>query len=149
MSARAARVNDADAAEAVHGGAVKVGAGRTHWAHVAVVSLHSLCCGIPLVLSSVGLAASVAWSGWAWSAHAALHDREWIVLLVSLALVLAGAFAERDALRRRRVSLLFAASCVCFVANVAVVGAHRLTVSPQPAHTECVRPDGCIPGDHG
>jgi hypothetical protein len=64
----------------------------------------------------------VTWYGLAWSAHEALRDREMIVLLVSFALVVAA--LRNDALCARQLYWsCSAASCLCFVANVAVVGA--------------------------
>jgi hypothetical protein len=109
----------------------EVGAGtthRTHWAHVAVVALHAVCCGLPILASVAGIAASAALMGGVLRFHTFLHDRELWLLGASAALVTAGWIAERRFMQRtgRGVSLLFWVSLACFVFNAAIVFGHRL-----------------------
>lgn len=101
---------------------------RTHWAHVAVVALHTLCCGLPLAVSALGLAASAALAAGVVRMHDFLHSRELWLLGLSAALVAAGAFVEWRRMRvggARRVSMLFAASLACLALNAAIVFGHR------------------------
>ncbi|MDX2234960.1 MAG: hypothetical protein NW200_10745 [Hyphomonadaceae bacterium] len=112
--------------------------GRVHWAHVAMVALHTLCCGLPLAASAIGLAASAALVGDVLRLHAFLHGRELWLLGVSAVLVALGGVAEWRLLGggRRRVSLLFAISLACFAFNAAIVAGHRLA---EPAGGEVPR----------
>jgi len=101
---------------------------RAHWAHAGVVAFHALCCGLPLAVSVLGLAASASLVGGVLTWHAVLHERELWLLAGSAALVGIGAFAEWRFVRvdrRRRVSALFAVSLACFVVNGAIVAGHR------------------------
>ena len=102
---------------------------RTHWAHVAVVTLHAVCCGAPILVSVVGLAASAALTGGVLRFHAFLHGRELWLLGVSAALVGAGWVAERRVVREagHGVSLLYWLSLSAFALNAAIVFGHRLT----------------------
>lgn len=101
---------------------------RTHWAHVAVVAIHALCCGVPIVASLAGLAASAALMGGVLRFHTFLHGRELWLLGISAALVGAGWVAERRFIRRtgRTVSPLFWVSLACFAFNAAIVAGHRV-----------------------
>lgn len=102
--------------------------GRIHWAHVGVVAMHVLCCGLPLAVSAAGLAATA--TAGVFRLHAVLHDHELWLLAMSAALVAIGAGAEWRALRagrQRRASLLFAASLACFALNATLILGHRLS----------------------
>lgn len=101
---------------------------RTHWAHVAMVTLHTICCGLPLLASVTGLAASAALMGDVLRLHDYLHGRELWLLGVSAALVLFGGLAEWRLFGagKRWVSPLFAVSLACFAFNAAIVMGHRL-----------------------
>lgn len=106
-----------------------------HWAHVAVVALHTICCGLPLAASLVGLAASAALMGGVLRFHTFLHGRELWLLGVSAALVALGAFVEWQFMRggQRRVSRMFAVSMACFAFNAAIIAGHRLGAAPVAA----------------
>jgi hypothetical protein len=114
------------------------GGRRTHWAHVAVVALHTLCCGLPLVASLSGLAASAALMGGVLRFHTFLHGRELWLLGVSASLVALGAFAEWRFTRggQQRVSRMFAVSVACFAFNAAIIAGHRL--GPAPIATAAI-----------
>ncbi|MDZ4777636.1 MAG: hypothetical protein SGJ23_12720 [Alphaproteobacteria bacterium] len=101
---------------------------RSHWAHVAVVAIHTLCCGVPIVASLAGLAASAALMGGVLRFHTFLHGRELWLLGISAVLVAAGWIAERRFIRRtgRAVSPLFWVSLACFAFNAAIVAGHRI-----------------------
>ena len=98
-----------------------------------MISMHALCCGLPIV--AVTLAAlSGAAAGTSLfvvtsrQVHAALHAHEIWILLASAILVSVGALFERAAIKsghRRRISPLFALSLACFVFNVAIIAVHR------------------------
>lgn len=104
-----------------------------HLAHAALIGLHALCCGLP-ALALIAAAASGAASGIALLSdsvgdlHAFLHAHELWVLVVSAALVVSGGALELHARRRghgRGFPWLFAVSALCFLANVAIIAAHR------------------------
>ena len=109
------------------------GARRAHLAHAAVVSVHAVCCGLP-ALAMLAAALSGAASGGAVFSdsfvefHHLLHAHELWIVALSAGLVMLGAWLEVSA-RRRHVGhsfpWLFAFSVICFLANVAVVLAHR------------------------
>jgi hypothetical protein len=101
---------------------------RAHWTHVAVVALHTLCCGLPILASIAGLAASAALMGGVLRFHDFLHGRELWLLGLSGALVIAGWIAERRILRAggAGVSPLFWVSLAAFGFNAAIVAGHRL-----------------------
>jgi len=106
---------------------------RAHVAHAALITLHAFCCGLP-ALAMLAAAMSGATSGIALLAdsfegiHAFLHGQEMWILGVSAALVVIGAGLELNA---RRVGhahgfpWLFAFSALCFLANAAIILAHR------------------------
>jgi len=95
-----------------------------HLLHALSAGVHVLCCGAPLLVQIAGL--SVAAAGMA-SLHAFLHGREWAVLAFSAALFALGLLLERRPLRLARPSPLLMLSAVCLVANLLVLGAHRLS----------------------
>ena len=115
--------------------------GRTHWAHVAVVAVHTVCCGLPLAMSMLGLAAGAALMGGVLKFHQFLHGRELWLLAVSASLVTLGGVAEWRLLRdgRGRVSTMFAVSLACFALNATIIAGHRLGGAPATtvaaAHT--------------
>lgn len=96
---------------------------------MAVVALHAVCCGLPIIASVAGLAASAALMGGVLRFHTFLHTYEMWLLAVSGALVIAGWIAERRFLRRAggRVSILFWVSLACFAFNAAIVAGHRIS----------------------
>lgn len=104
------------------------GTRRTHWAHVVVVAMHAICCGLPILVSVAGLATSAALVGGVLEFHTFLHARElWLVGLSAL-LVTGGWVAEHRFMQRtgRGASPLFWVSLACFVFNAAIVFGHRL-----------------------
>src|SRR5215470_10533619 len=96
-------------------GAARAGA-KAHLAHAAVIAMHSLCCGLPILalamagLSGVSAGASLFVVESA-RLHAILHAHEIWILVLSGTLVTGGAGLEWLAIRnraRRRPSPLFA-----------------------------------------
>jgi hypothetical protein len=103
---------------------------QAHLAHAAVLGLHTLCCGLP-VLALLAAILAGATSGLALFAdylgvfHEFMHAYEAQILVVSAVLVGVGGVLE---LRRRHEhgSLwLFGVSVLCFLANAAIVVLHR------------------------
>jgi len=111
-----------------HLGVDAVGTHRTHWAHVVVVALHAVCCGLPILVSVAGLATSAALVGGVLEFHSFLHARELWLVGVSALLVTGGWIAEHRFMRRtgRGASPLFWVSLGCFAFNAAIVFGHRL-----------------------
>lgn len=106
---------------------------KAHLAHAAVVALHALCCGLP-ALAMLAAALSGATSGIALLSdffepfHELLHQHEIWIMAVSAALVVLGAVLEVIARRKPHnhgLPWLFALSVFCFLANVAIIVAHR------------------------
>lgn len=106
---------------------------RAHIAHAVVVGLHTLCCGLP-ALALLAAALSGATSGITLLAdfieplHHFLHQHEVWILVVSAGLVVTGAVLELVSRRRPHnhgFPWLFSVSVLCFLANVAIVVAHR------------------------
>lgn len=101
-------------------------------AHATVVTVHALCCGVPVLaliltgLSGLASAASLV-AGVVEPIHAVLHSREMWILGLSAILVAIGAWLEFSA-RRRNHGLpfpwLFALSASCLAVNAAVIAAH-------------------------
>src|SRR5262249_5709903 len=107
---------------------------RAHLAHATMISLHALCCGMPILAMAL-----VAMSGAATSAtlfavtagevHGAIHAHEPLILLGSALLVSVGGFFEyssRCGGHKHGFPWLFALSVACFVFNFAIIAAHRL-----------------------
>lgn len=111
---------------------LSVGRDRAHWAHAALVSMHTLCCGGP-VLAMLLAAVAGTTSGVALLStsvarlHGYLHAHEIWVLFASVSLVTIGGAMEWMARRDRSLGFpwLFAFSVLCCALNVAIVVAHR------------------------
>lgn len=107
---------------------------RAHVAHAAMISLHTLCCGLPIIALALSAASGVA-SGTSLfvvssqQVHGAIHAHEIWILAASLALVVIGGLYELAAQRsgaRRGFSPLFAVSVACLVFNAVLIAAHRV-----------------------
>lgn len=106
---------------------------HAHLTHAALVGLHSLCCGIPLVLmalvSIVGASATFAVAlQKIYPFHDLIHQNEIWILAASAAFVMLGAVLEaraRAGARELGFPYLFAVSVGCLVLNVGVVLLHR------------------------
>jgi hypothetical protein len=105
---------------------------KAHIAHAAVMGLHAVCCGMP-ALAMLAAAVSGATSGVALLSetteefHSFLHAHELWILAASAALVVTGAWLEAAARRveQRGFPWLFGFSVLCFLANAAIIFAHR------------------------
>jgi len=105
---------------------------RAHLAHAAVVGVHAICCGMP-VLAMLAAGVSGVTSGTALlatsveSIHDLLHAHEVWILSLSALLVAIGAGLEVAARRNgpKPFPWLFALSVACFFFNVAVILLHR------------------------
>lgn len=113
-------------------GAGSAAGARAHIAHAAMIALHALCCGLPVVAMALmamagagsGLTAFAATTG---ELHGFLHARELWVLGASVVLVGAGAAFELHNRRRRGggpFPWLFALSAACLMVNIAIMAAH-------------------------
>lgn len=108
---------------------------KAHVAHAAMVGLHSLCCGLP-ALAMLAAAFSGATSGLTLFAsyfsgfHALLHAHEIWILFASATLVTTGGVLELAARRThtgpKGFPVMFAISVGCFIANAAIIAAHRI-----------------------
>jgi hypothetical protein len=106
---------------------------QAHLAHAAVLSLHSLCCGLPalaVTLAALGVSAGglTTLGGAFVQFHAFMHGNELWILALSAALVTIGGVMEVNARRshdHKGVPWLFVMSVCCFVANVAIIAVHR------------------------
>ena len=103
-----------------------------HLAHAAVLSLHSICCGLPalaVTLAALGLS-GIHLGGTLTGLHTLIHGHELWIIALSAALVVIGGLMELS-LRRSRahkgVPWLFVMSACCLVANIAIIAVHRLT----------------------
>jgi hypothetical protein len=106
---------------------------HAHLAHAAVVGMHVFCCGLPiaamLLAGLTGAAsASVLLPDSFEYLHSLIHSYEPLIVVVSAALVTLGGWMEIQHRRQHAHGFpwLFALSVVCFLANVAVVVAHRV-----------------------
>lgn len=107
---------------------------QAHLAHAAVLSLHSLCCGLPALavtltaLTGAASSGAVAFSSFFGELHTLIHGNELWILAVSAGLVAIGGAMEFTA-RRGRTGLpfpwLYTMSLCCFAANVAIIAVHR------------------------
>jgi hypothetical protein len=104
---------------------------RAHLAHAAMISLHVLCCGLPLLALTAAAGVSsglLAFSSQAEAVHVVLHTHEVALVAASALLVLIGAGLEWAARARQAVHgfpWMMALSAGCFVFNLILVGAHR------------------------
>lgn len=106
-----------------------------HVAHASVLGLHVLCCGAPLAAMAAASVSGIGAAAFLPSSFVALHDflhgHELWVLALSAALLAVGAGLELRARWRRRAlgfPVLLGVSALCFVANLALIAAHRLNV---------------------
>lgn len=106
---------------------------HAHLAHAAVMGLHSICCGLPLValaLTAFAGATSgvVLFSESVSYFHALIHAHEGWILVVSAGLVVIGGWMEAVSRRHhtRGFPWMFAFSVCCFIANVTIIAMHRL-----------------------
>src|SRR5690242_6500453 len=101
-----------------------------HFAHAAVLSLHSVCCGLPalaVTLAALGVS-GVNFGGAVTALHTLIHGNELGILALSAALVTMGGLMELSVRRdhpERGVPWLFMMSACCFIANVAIIAIHR------------------------
>ena len=110
------------------------GGDRAHLAHAAMISLHALCCGLPVVALALAAASGAAtgvslFLAASQNLHAVLHQHEIWILALSATLVSLGGWFEWRAWRsgaRRGISPLFAVSLGCFALNIAIIAVHRL-----------------------
>lgn len=106
---------------------------RAHWAHAAVMGLHSVCCGLPalamLAAALSGAASSAAFLPDSFvEFHRLMHAHELWILVVSASLVVAGGALEvaaRRASHGHGFPWLFSFSALCFLANLVIIVAHR------------------------
>lgn len=107
---------------------------RAHLAHAAVVGVHALCCGLPilalLAAGLTGMTSGVAmFSGAVGALHDVIHTFEaWILLISALLVGIGGAlelFARRGPGAVRGVPWLFLLSAACFAMNTVIVLLHR------------------------
>jgi hypothetical protein len=101
-----------------------------HLAHAAVLSLHSICCGLPalaVTLAALGVS-GINFGGTLAGLHTLIHSNEFGILTISAALVTVGGLMELNARRAhpgRGAPWLFVMSACCFIANVAIIAVHR------------------------
>lgn len=98
------------------------------------MGLHAICCGLPalamLAAAVSGTASGVALlAGSVGEIHHFLHQHELWILVASAGLVVTGGVLEVASRRTHRHGFpwLFAFSVLCFLANVAIIAAHRAT----------------------
>jgi hypothetical protein len=101
-----------------------------HLAHAAVLSVHSLCCGLPalaVTLAALGVS-GISFGGALTGLHTLIHGHEFWILALSAVLVTVGGAMEWNARRScgaKGAPWLFVMSACCFVANVAIIAVHR------------------------
>jgi hypothetical protein len=104
---------------------------RAHVAHAAMISLHALCCGLPLLALTAAAGVSsglLAFSTKAEALHVLMHGHEAALVAISALLVLVGAGLEWVARARQAghgFPWMMSLSAGCFVFNLILVGAHR------------------------
>ncbi len=104
-------------------------------AHAAMVAFHFICCGLPimallLTAASGATTGALAFSSFAGDLHGFLHSQEALILAASATLVVLGGVLEVFAHRhgdKRGFPWLFALSAACFVFNLSLIVAHRLS----------------------
>lgn len=103
-----------------------------HWAHVTVMSLHALCCGVPAAAMAAaaltgGASGVILFSGSLREFHGLVHAYELWVLGFSATLVALGGVLELSARRGHAHGFpwLFAFSVACFAINAGIVFAHH------------------------
>lgn len=120
------------ASAAARSGPPQSGSGQhAHVAHLAVVGLHTLCCGLPIAAGAFVALAGAGVGGVALLAndlHKVLHGYEAWVLAGSAALLGLGLWLEargRRGRRNRGVPWLLMASAAAFLVNAAVFIGHH------------------------
>ncbi len=106
---------------------------RAHVAHAAMISLHALCCGLPIVALMLAALSGASSGATAFlvvtrDIHGALHAHEIWILAGSALLVSLGGVMELAARRngmKRGTPWLFALSLACFAFNLAIILVHR------------------------
>ena len=106
---------------------------HAHLAHAAVVGMHAFCCGLPIAaILAAGLTGAASASALLPDSfevfHHLLHGYEPLIVAVSALLVVLGGWMEVSSRRQGRAHgfpWLFALSLGCFLANAALVLAHR------------------------
>ena len=106
-----------------------------HIAHAALISLHTLCCALPLVAvlaTSIIGAGAVGLARESSAIHALIHGHEGLILALSAMLVAVGAVLEWRLFQRsaraglrRGAPWLFMISVVCLTFNLVFTLAHR------------------------
>lgn len=106
---------------------------RTHWVHALVVGVHVLCCGLPAAMALLGVVVgALAWAGPITALHRFLHGYEPEIIALSFSLVAIGGVLEwRRRTERKGFPTLYALSLACFIANAAIVAAHRFEPGAQ------------------
>lgn len=115
-----------------HGGRAR----HVHWAHAAVVGMHTVCCGLPILGAMAASGVGLGLLGGLTLIHDALHHYEIWIVAASGALVALGGYLEWR-LRRsgvRRTPWLFLMSAAAFFVNAAVVAAHAQSSGHDHAH---------------
>ena len=104
-----------------------------HLAHAAVLSLHSVCCGLPalaVTLAALGVS-GLNLGGTLSGLHALIHGHELWILALSATLVVIGGLMElglRRSHQHKGIPWLFVMSACCLIANIAIIAVHRLTL---------------------
>lgn len=104
-----------------------------HLAHAAVLSLHSLCCGLPalaVTLAALGVS-GINLGGALGGLHTLIHGHELWILALSATLVVIGGVMElslRRGHQHKGIPWLFVMSACCLLANIAIIAVHRLTL---------------------
>jgi hypothetical protein len=106
---------------------------KAHVAHVAMLALHSLCCGLPVLAVSLAALSGASSGATAFAVstgrlHGVLHAHEVWILAGSALLVGTGGVLEMASRKggvARGFPWMFAVSVCCFALNFAIIAAHR------------------------
>lgn len=106
---------------------------HAHVAHAAMISLHTLCCGLPVLAMAAATlsgaaAGATAFESFAGDLHGLLHEHEEWILGLSAGLVGLGGLFEWGARRqglKRGFPVMFAVSVGCFLFNLTLIAVHR------------------------
>jgi hypothetical protein len=92
---------------------------------MAVLAIHTLCCGAPFALVLFGAGANAGLLGAQVTiAHGMMHHFELWVLAVSLGLVVLGGALEWRRRKERAFPVLFVLSIACLALNASIVFGH-------------------------